>query len=124
MGKSWIRNSNLIGTKQFHIYTKDFLSQFFNTCGKDCASTDKSHNTTRKIQQMSSLKVLLNLLKDVFDTCRNDFSQIIISSHFNWLNFLPITSYMEYFASSRWHIGFTVVKLLNLLPIFEKFSIL
>ena len=107
MGKSWIANSNLIWNKQFHIYTKDFLSQFFNT-RKDCASTD-NHNTTRKIQQMSSLKVLLNLLKDVFDTCRNDFSQILLS-HFNWLNFTN-NFYMEYFVSSRWHIGFTVVEL-------------
>ncbi len=55
---------------------------------------------------MSSIKVLLNLPKDVFDNAEMIFSQILVTSTGSTS---PIT-YMEYSFPADKHIGFTVVE--------------
>ncbi len=86
---------HLIWNKQFHIYTKDFLSHLQHQEGS--FSTD---NHTHQDIQMSSLKVLLSdLLKDELDTVLKWFQPSTSQS-------LQLALYFPTWktVSSRWHI--------------------
>ena len=107
MCKGWIANADLIWHIKLDIHAKHFLSQLNHSWKNSCSANN--HNATWQLEEMPSIQIAFDLLKNVLDTSRNNFSQILFS-YFNRLN-LSNHFYLERLCPSFRNISRSIVKL-------------